>query len=146
MKIYFAGSIGAGRQDAPIYAQLIAYLKRYGVVLTEHVGDISLTEAGEKRISDTEIHDRDLEWLLESDAVVAEITVPSLGVGYELGRAVEWRKDILCLYRPAEGRRVSGMIKGCSKITTKRYADMDGAQTIIDGFFQNLLLHGHTHH
>jgi hypothetical protein len=36
--------------------------------------------------------------------VVAEVTQPSLGVGYEIGRAVAMNKKILCLYRPQEGK------------------------------------------
>ena len=36
--------------------------------------------------------------------IVAEVTQPSLGVGYEIGRAVDMKKPILCLYRPQEGK------------------------------------------
>ena len=36
--------------------------------------------------------------------VVAEVTQPSLGVGYELGWAVALGKQILCLFRPQSGR------------------------------------------
>ena len=49
---------------------------------------------------DKGIHDRDVELLEQSDVIVAEVTQPSLGVGYELGRAVAMAKPILCLYRP----------------------------------------------
>lgn len=45
-RIYFAGSIRAGRDDAKVYAEIVAYLKNYGKVLTEHVGDPNMTEAG----------------------------------------------------------------------------------------------------
>ena len=45
--IYFAGSIRAGRTDAGLYARIVQILKQYGTVLTEHVGDPNLTEAGE---------------------------------------------------------------------------------------------------
>lgn len=45
--IYFAGSIRAGRKDAGLYARIVEILKGYGTVLTEHVGDPNLTEAGE---------------------------------------------------------------------------------------------------
>ena len=33
--------------------------------------------------------------------MVAEVTQPSLGVGYEIGRAVAMGKKVLCLYRPS---------------------------------------------
>ena len=39
-----------------------------------------------------------------SSAIVAEVTQPSLGVGYEIGRAFE-KKKILCLFRPDSGKR-----------------------------------------
>ena len=45
--IYFAGSIRAGRKDAVLYAKIVELLKGYGTVLTEHVGDPNLSEAGE---------------------------------------------------------------------------------------------------
>lgn len=44
MKIYFCGSIRAGRQDADLYARLIEQLRAYGTVLTEHVGSKELEE------------------------------------------------------------------------------------------------------
>lgn len=37
MNIYFCGSIRGGRQDVAIYQQIVACLKEYGAVLTEHV-------------------------------------------------------------------------------------------------------------
>lgn len=37
--------------------------------------------------------------------LVAEVTQPSLGVGYEIGRAVDMKKKIFCLFRPQSGRR-----------------------------------------
>ena len=120
MTIYFAASIRGGRGDQAIYLQIIELLKQHGTVLTEHFGDASLTSAGEN-LDDGAIHDRDLEWLRSADVLVAEVTTPSLGVGYEIGRAVEWGKRIICLYRPAEGRRLSGMIAGGAGVVVREY-------------------------
>ena len=107
--IYFAASISGGREDVQIYFEIINYLKNYGDILTEMIGDKNLGDLGEmgERLDDALIHDRDIGWLNDSDVVVAEVTTASLGVGYELGRVVErnlWipeysRKHILCLYR-----------------------------------------------
>ena len=46
-KIYFAGSIRGGRDDAQLYAQMIKTLQSYGKVFTEHVGDPNVIESGE---------------------------------------------------------------------------------------------------
>jgi hypothetical protein len=134
VKIYFAGSISGGRGDQAIYQRIIELLKQHGTVLTEHFGDASLTAAGES-LADCDIHDRDLEWLQDADVVVAEVTTPSLGVGYEIGRAVDWGKRIICLYRPSEGRRLSGMIRGCQGITVHDYRDVSDLPAIFKSAF-----------
>jgi len=123
MTIYFAGSISGGRGDQAVYELIIGLLKQHGLVLTEQFGNVSLTSAGED-LADCVIHDRDLEWLRRSDVLVAEVTTPSLGVGYEIGRAVEWGKRVICLYRPSDGRRLSGMIAGCAGVVVREYSDV----------------------
>ena len=134
MKIYFAGSIKGGREDTSLYVQLIEHLKKYGQVLTEHVANKGIYFP-EENASDERIHDQDFAWLLESDVIIAEVTAPSLGVGYELGRAVELKKKILCLYRPQEGKRLSSMIAGSKGLTLKHYTELPEALNIIDKFF-----------
>ena len=47
MQIYFAGSIRGGRGDRDVYLNIIQYLKDYGTVLTEHIGDFDLDRNGE---------------------------------------------------------------------------------------------------
>ncbi len=135
MKIYFAGSIRGGREDVDLYVDLIKYLQTYGEVLTEHVGDKNLFEQGERVISDREVHDRDLVWMEESDVMIAEVTTPSLGVGYEIAKAVEMGKQILCLYRPQKDRRLSGMIGGCPGVTIFEYQTLQEAEGAIRDFF-----------
>jgi hypothetical protein len=121
--IYFAGSIRGGRADQAIYLQIIELLNQHGTVLTEHLGSEALGEAGED-LADCDVHDRDLEWLRKADVLVAEVTTPSLGVGYEIGRAVEWGKRIVCLHRPSHDRKLSGMIAGCAGVTVYEYTDV----------------------
>ncbi len=136
MKIYFAGSIRGGRDDVGLYLQIIEHLKKYGEVLTEHVGDKNLALLGEDGVKDDYIHNRDLEWFLQSNVVVAEVTTPSLGVGYEIGRAVENQKRVLCLYRPQDGKRLSAMIAGSPDVTNAEYKTLEDAKKIIDDFFE----------
>lgn len=78
MKIYFAGSIRGGRDDVALYEKIITELQKYAEVLTEHIGAASLTSFGENATSDSSIHDRDMNWLFESDVIVAEVTHLSL--------------------------------------------------------------------
>lgn len=97
-KIYFAGSIRAGRVDAGLYRRMIDFIKKYGTVLTEHVGDsgINLLERG--RDKDAVIYSQDTAWLRECDLLIAECTCPSLGVGYELAYAEKLGKPCYLFY------------------------------------------------
>ncbi len=115
MKIYFSCSIRGARPDPESIPRLIRHLKNHGAVLTEHIGDV--IEGDEVDVSDEEIFLRDVAWLGEADALVADVTAPSLGVGYEIGIAETLGKPILCLHRRQRGRRLSAMISGNLKLT-----------------------------
>ncbi|XP_007896434.1 2'-deoxynucleoside 5'-phosphate N-hydrolase 1 [Callorhinchus milii] len=139
LKIYFCGSIRGGRQDVEIYHRIISCLKTFGQVLTEHVGGVHLLEQGEElKTGDKYIHDRDLDWLHEADVIVAEVTQPSLGVGYEIGRGVALNKRILCLFRSASNRVLSAMIRGAengSDFHVEDYAE-ETVERILQQYFQ----------
>ncbi len=119
MKIYFAGSIRGGRDDKELYLEIINLLGKYGRVLTEHIGDKTLSAIGEDGPTDEYIYDRDMAWLNEAAVVVAEVTTPSLGVGYEIGH-MEGKKPVLCLYREQDGKRISAMIGGNKNVTIEQ--------------------------
>jgi hypothetical protein len=128
MKIYFAHSIRGEQSDPKLLAQVSNYLKRFGDVLTsEGVDDESL--------SNQFIHARDMEWLSLSDVIVAEISDPSLGVGYEIRRAVEMQKRVLCLYRKQE-KKLSAMIAGSPHPILRTYRSIEEAFSAIDDFFR----------
>jgi nucleoside 2-deoxyribosyltransferase len=134
MKIYFAGSIRGGRKDAALYQQLIEYLKTFGEVLTEHIGDPQLTVLGDDGPTDRFIHDRDLEWLQSADVLVAEVTTVSMGVGYEIGRAVESGKKVICLFRPDSAKNLSAMIAGCKDLILLKYKNLNDLKIWFDNY------------
>ena len=135
MKIYFSGSIRGGREDADIYRQIIDYLQNFGQVLTEHIGDSSLDSSGESKIDDQKIHDRDIELLLESDIIIAEVTNPSLGVGYEIAKAIDYKKKVVCLYRKKGNERISAMILGSPDIISLEYQDIESLKKMLPSYF-----------
>ena len=93
-----------GREDAALYMQIIEYLKTFGEVLTEHIGDPMLTDLGDDGPTDRFIHDRDLVWLQSADVLVARSYSRFNGRGLRSGRAVESGKKVLCLFRPESGK------------------------------------------
>ncbi|XP_045133089.1 2'-deoxynucleoside 5'-phosphate N-hydrolase 1-like [Portunus trituberculatus] len=118
LKIYFCGSIRGGRTDVDLYGRLVDQLGKYGKVLSPFVADKTVTDASVQEgsaMTDKDIYERDVRLINESHAVVAEVTQPSLGVGYEVGHAKTLDKKILCLYRPQAGKLLSAMIRGAEE-------------------------------
>lgn len=108
-KIYFAGSIRGGREDAALYHRLIVKMQEKHRVLTEHVGNLALS--AKESENDAAIYEQDTAWLRECDAVIAECTRPSLGVGYELAYAERYEKPVHIFYRRSE-TELSAMLSG----------------------------------
>ncbi len=130
LRIYFSASISGGRNDAPRYAALISALTRHGSVLTEHIGSPDLSDGGEDGAGDAEIYARDIEWLRDADVVIAEVTTPSLGVGYEVARAAGMGKPVVCLFRPEAGRRLSAMIRGNPAVRVLEYGSAEDPEDV----------------
>lgn len=131
MKIYFAGSIRGGRDDQELYFSIINELGNFGTVLTEHIGNKDLSDRGEAALTDKEIFDRDMGWIKDSDVVVAEVTTPSLGVGYELGQAESMGKEIICLYREVDNKRLSAMVSGNPYMKIFKYSTLEDVKSIL---------------
>lgn len=134
MKIYFAASIRGGRDYARDYKTIISQLSAYGKVLTEHIGENKLDDQ-EENISDTAIFERDTGWLRESDIIVAEVTQPSLGVGYEIALGESLGIRIICLFKQKSGN-LSAMIKGNRKLEVLEYTSVDELPAIFKQVFQ----------
>ena len=137
MKIYFAGSIRGGRQKAEDYQKIIQFLSQYGEVLTEHIGDKLLSNQGEIRSSE-EIYARDVTWVDKSNIVVAEVTVPSLGVGYEIAYAEANNKKIICLYHDIGQGKLSAMIGGNKNLKIIDYQNIDDLFLRLGDYLQQL--------
>ena len=137
MDVFFSGSIRGGRSDVDLYADLIDIVEQYGTVLTEHVGTEDVEESEvEAGLTDSDIHDQDVAWLREADAVVAEVTTPSLGVGYEIGRAVAWEKPMLCLYRPDADHDLSAMVRGNDAARVVEYRTPEEVEADLAAFLR----------
>jgi len=131
MKIYFSGSISGGRELLAVYQTIVSELKKYGTVLTEHIADSSLTIGGEKNGSNQTIFNRDLKWLKQSDLIIADVTTPSLGVGYEIAMGIERKIPVHALFYKKDNRRLSAMISGNPGVILHEYDNPDHVPDLI---------------
>lgn len=131
MKVFFSGSIRGGRDMLPAYNHICNFLHKQGFeVMSWHVVDTSL-ENTESVMSEKEIFERDMGLIEESDILLAEVTVPSIGVGYEVCHAIHKGIPVICMHK--KGANVSSMVLGniYDKIMTIEYSDIDELKTII---------------
>ena len=131
MKIYVSGSIYGGTQKIDTYKILIEELEKYGEVLNKQIADPN-TIANEVSYEEEEIY-KDLEKkLISSDILLAEVSIPSLGVGYELGFADKLNKKIITIYDKNYTEKVTTMIRGNKRITLIPYQRIEEITNNLD--------------
>ena len=136
MNIYFACSITGGRELESFYRDFVSALEADGnLIPTSHLAQAEALE-GERLLTPRDVYERDVKWIRECDVLVAEVAVPSHGVGYEIGYALHERKPVLCLAEA--GRRVSKMITGNAAVSMKTYANFDEALSLTRDFLKHL--------
>ena len=138
MKIYFACSITGGRDDEDIYQQLVGILLSMEVeVPTAHIAETGIEEL-DAREDPSDIYFRDVSWIEESDLLIAEVSTPSHGVGYEIGYALDLNKPVLCLYR--QQVVISKMILGNPHplLTVLSYKDLNEAEKLLRKYLSEI--------
>ena len=131
MKIYVSGSIYGGTQKIDTYKILIEELEKYGEVLNKQIADPNVI-ANEVYKKDEDIF-KDLEdKLIISDVLVAEVSIPALGVGYELGFADKLNKKIIAIYDQNYTPKVTTMIRGNKRIKLIPYQRIEEITSNLD--------------
>ncbi|QQS36556.1 MAG: nucleoside 2-deoxyribosyltransferase [Ignavibacteriales bacterium] len=133
MKIYCAGAIKGDITFQQYYREIIEIINNEGhLALSELNKELFTTQ----KLTDREIFTRDIQWLKESDLMVAEISGPSLGVGFEISFALYVLNiPVLALHR-IDSAKVSAMITGCTSdlIAVRSYTDSDELKSVINNF------------
>ena len=118
MRIYLACTVRGDRGTIGTARHIHDCLVRLGhEVLTGHLlaDDV---DSAENRLGDRDVFLRDLGWLESADAIVAEASGSSYGVGFEvgytLGRALQTGQRVLVLYDASRRGKVSRLISGLS--------------------------------
>jgi len=139
MNIYFACSITGGREFESVYQEFTRILltDKHDVP-TAHLAESNVM-ALEKVIDPREVYDRDVIWIRACDALIAEVSVPSHGVGYEIGFALEQGKPVLCLAQADVA--VSKMITGNPHpaLQMKFYEDVTEGVVFIREFLSDII-------
>ena len=123
MRIYLACTVRGNRSGVAAARVAAETLQALGhEVLTSHLLEEGVEQA-ESSLTEREVYARDRAWLESCDAIVAEASGSTYGVGFEVGyvtgRAPTSGQRIFVLYDAARRDAVSRLISG--------YADPHGA-------------------
>ena len=138
MNIYFSCSITGGRSDQAIYQHIVAHLAAQGHdVPTAHLSRADILEE-EQVIDPQEVYNRDVKWVQDCSALVAEVSTPSHGVGYEIALALFLDKPVFCCFR--EGVKVSKMLTGNTHPRLKVFSYSSEASLLkaLDHFLEQI--------
>lgn len=133
MIIYCAGPIKGNTTYQENYSLIVQ--------IVESLGHMALSEMSTKfhssiPLNAKQIYARDLKWLDGSKLMIAEVSGPSLGVGFEIAYALFHKKiPVLAVYHEQAGQ-ISSMISGCNnkKLFVKKYIDNDDLTNSIKNF------------
>jgi nucleoside 2-deoxyribosyltransferase len=138
MKIYCAGPIRGDVYHVEYYYQIVARVWQLGhVPLTE----LALSESETAAAGDADIYIRDLRWLQQADALIAEVSGPSLGVGYEIAYALHALSiPVLCVGNRRSSENLSAMITGnfSERLTLKIYDSGGELDGIVKEFLEGI--------
>ncbi len=137
MNIYFACSITGGREFESVYQEIVtALIKDRHEIPTSHLAKSEVLE-NEGVLAPRDVYARDVNWIKNCDVLIAEVSIPSHGVGYEIGFALNMGKPVLCLHQ--KERKVSKMITGNPDhtLTVQAYANVEDAISQARIFLHN---------
>jgi nucleoside 2-deoxyribosyltransferase len=136
-KIYCAGPIRGDVFHVEYYYQIVSLVWQLGhLPLTE----LALSESQASAASDVDIYLRDMRWLQEADALIAEISGPSLGVGYEIAYALHnLNIPVLCVHRRS-AKTPSAMISGnrSERLMVRTYDSDQELERIVREFLESI--------
>jgi hypothetical protein len=135
LKVYCAGALRGDSSFLRSYGEIVDCVRQAGHEALSELGSTDPALPG-----DGEIWERDTGWLRESDCLIAEVSGPSLGVGYEIGYGLHHlRIPVLCLRHEGSGR-LSAMIRGNRDplLVLKEYSESAGLRTAVLAFLSGL--------
>jgi len=138
MNVYFACSITGGRDDQDVYAKIVNHLLAAGHVVP--TAALAYPEAllDEGAVEPAEVYQRDVNWIINCDLLVAEVSTPSHGVGYEIAYALGIRKPVFCCYH--QDVNVSKMIlgNGDPNLTLCGYQNVEAALAFLSEYIERI--------
>ena len=134
MKIYFGFTVAGDRSALSTARRLVRMIEESGhEVLTRHLVEDGAGEA-DRGLGAQAVFARDMRWLEQCDAFVAEVSGSSFGMGFEAGYLLGGtEKPVILLYRSDAKTRISLLITGNThaRCTVAEYRTAEEAEEFL---------------
>jgi len=122
MVIYCAGPIRGDTTFRKYHNEIIDFVESEGHTA---LSDINSQFASSANLNDKQIYKRDMKWIDSSNIMIAEISGPSLGVGFEISYALFVKKIPVLALVNKNSNKLSPILSGCDSplLTIMNYED-----------------------
>ncbi|MBZ5588904.1 MAG: nucleoside 2-deoxyribosyltransferase [Acidobacteriia bacterium] len=136
MRVYLAAAMTNASRDVGAIGALLEAIESCGhEVPTRHVAD-PLGREVEGPATDGEIARRDLDWVASCDALVAEVSTPSHGVGVEVATALRHGLPVFLVHR--RDAQVSRLLLGLAGVEAGAYSMTAEAAEAVRSFLKRI--------
>jgi hypothetical protein len=137
MIIYCSSPFGGDTSDQKLHQELIKYIENLEhTVLSAHSGKFSSSIP----LTEKQMYKRSLKWIDGSKLMIAEISGPSIGVGFEISYAIFKRKIPVLVLCTEDFQNISSMLYGCDSplLTLRKYKNIDDMKSIVKTFISKI--------
>lgn len=145
IRVYCSGPIRGDTSHVNNYRRLIEMVSELGAISLAESGNEIRRESnknhdGKYPPGDRGIYKRDMEWLESSHCVVAEVSAPSHGAGFEISYALYVMSIPVLAFHSRKGKHLSAMLEGCDRpnLTVIHYSDPNEIETPLKKFLKRV--------
>jgi len=132
MRVYLAAAMTSEDRDTDAVRALRDHVESLGhEIPSRHVAEPTGRQM-DSSLSNAQLAARDIAWVVGCDALVAEVSTPSHGVGIEVALASFREIPVLLVYR--KGRRVSRLLLGLDGIRAVAYESQSDCASAVAAF------------
>lgn len=139
MNIYFTASNDVSSKIKKQYREIINLLSGLDYNVLEGIFDKLSTHRIGKQLSYEDIHNHIINKINQSDILIADISIPSGGVGYQIYHAYSQKKPIIILYSENKNSNPSIVIRGMDpkRIYLLKYDTISEIQERLPGIIND---------
>ncbi len=137
MKMFFTYKSKGSIDTSDKLEKINNFLEKKGELLSKDLRLKNFKPSGEK-MNDKDILDRSLNLIKECDVFIADVSFPSLGVGYQINFAKNLNKKIICLYEVQVKQELSPIINRDNYIHLIKYKDLEEMFIQLELYFKRL--------